>query len=88
MGFGFRVFLIDEEDKIIRIPTSRFDKIRNRDSKEALIQYKDSRIRYAMVGGILQKIITEVLRLRYIGNTCGIIEKEIPEEITYEEERS
>jgi len=29
-----------------------------------------------------------VLRLRYIGNTCGIIEKEIPEEITYEEERS
>jgi hypothetical protein len=57
MDFGFRVFLIDEEDKIIRIPTSRFDKIRNRDSKEALIQYKDSRIRYAMVGGILQKII-------------------------------
>ena len=30
----------------------------------------------------------KVLRLRYIGNTCGIIEKEIPEEITYEEERS
>ena len=29
-----------------------------------------------------------LLRLRYIGNTCGIIEKEIPEEITYEEERS
>ena len=29
-----------------------------------------------------------MLRLRYIGNTCGIIEKEIPEEITYEEERS
>lgn len=49
MGFGFRVFLIDEEDKIIRISTSRFDRIRNRDPKEALIQYKDSRIRYAMV---------------------------------------
>ncbi len=49
MGFGFRVFLIDEEDKIIRIPTSRFDRLRNRDLKEALIQHKDSRIRYAMV---------------------------------------
>jgi len=60
MGFGFRVFLIDEEDKIIRISTSRFGRIRNRAPKEALIQYKDSRIRYAMVGGILQKIITEV----------------------------
>jgi hypothetical protein len=49
MDFGFRVFLIDEEDKIIQIPTSRFDRIRNRDSKETFIQHKDSRIRYAMV---------------------------------------
>jgi hypothetical protein len=61
MGFGFRVFLIDEEDKIIRIPTIRFDRLRNRDPKEALIQYKDSRIRYAMVGGILQKVITKII---------------------------
>jgi len=49
-----------KKTKIIRISTSRFDRIRNRDPKEALIQYKDSRIRYEMVGGILQKIITEV----------------------------
>jgi len=38
-----------------------------------------------------EKLITtkrNLLRLRYIGNTCGIIEKKIPEEITYEEEGS
>jgi len=28
--------------------------------------------------------LKELLRLKYIGNTCGIIEKEIPEEITYD----
>ena len=33
-------------------------------------------------------VIPPMLRLRYIGNTCGIIEKKIPEEITYEEEGS
>jgi hypothetical protein len=38
-----------------------------------------------------QKLMTtkrNLLRLRYIGNTCGIIEREIPEEITYEKEGS
>ena len=49
MGFGFRIFLINEADKITRIPATRFDRIRDRDSKESLPQYKNSRIRYAMV---------------------------------------
>jgi hypothetical protein len=38
-----------------------------------------------------EKLMTtkrNLLRLRYIGNTCGIIEREIPEEITYEKEGS
>ena len=49
MGFCFRIFLIDEADKIIRIATARFDRLRDRDPKESLAQYKNSRIRYAMV---------------------------------------
>jgi len=49
MGFGFRIFLLDEADKIIRIPATRFDRIRDRDPKELFPQYKNSRIRYAMV---------------------------------------
>ena len=49
MGFGFRIFLINEADKITRIPATRFDRIRDRDSKESLPQYKNSCIRYAMV---------------------------------------
>jgi hypothetical protein len=49
MGFGFQIFLIDEADKIIRIAATRFDRLRDRDPKESLLQYKNSRIRYAMV---------------------------------------
>ena len=49
MGFGFRVFIIDEEDQLKRIPTTRFDRIRDRDPKESLSEYKNSRIRYAEV---------------------------------------
>lgn len=37
---------------------------------------------------ILMTSKRNLLRLRYIGNTCGIIEREIPEEITYEKEGS
>ena len=49
MGFGFRIFLIDEADKLIRISAARFDRFRDRDPKESLKQYRNSRIRYAMV---------------------------------------
>jgi hypothetical protein len=49
MGFGFRIFLIDEADNLIRIAATRFDRLRDRDPKERLFQFKNSRIRYAMV---------------------------------------
>ncbi len=49
MGFGFRIFLIDEADKLIRIAATRFDRLRYRDPKECRLQFKNSRIRYAIV---------------------------------------
>ncbi len=49
MGFGLRIFFIDENDKINRIPASRFKRIRNRNPKETLSEHKNSRIRYAEV---------------------------------------
>ena len=49
MGFGFRIYFIDEDDKITRIPLTRFERIRDRDPKESLAEYKNSRIRYAEV---------------------------------------
>ena len=49
MGFGLRIFFIDKDNKIKKIPLSRFEKIRNRDKNEIHFEYKDSRIRYAEV---------------------------------------
>jgi hypothetical protein len=49
MGYSLRIFLIDKDDNIRKIPLTRFDRIRNRDSREILDEYKNSRIRYAEV---------------------------------------
>ncbi len=49
MGFGIRIYFIDEDDKIKRIPMTRFERIRDRDPKESLSEYKNSRIRYSEV---------------------------------------
>jgi hypothetical protein len=49
MGFGLRIFFIDNDDNIKKIPLTRFDRIRNRYPKEIFLEYKNTRIRYAEV---------------------------------------
>lgn len=49
MGFGIRIFFIDKDDNIKKIPLSRFERIYARDPKELLPEYKDSHIRYSEV---------------------------------------
>jgi hypothetical protein len=49
MGFGFRIYFLDDDDKIKRIPLTRFERILDRDPKESLSEYKNSRVRYAEI---------------------------------------
>ena len=49
MGYSLRIFFIDNDDNIKKIPLTRFDRIRARDPKEKLVAYKNSRIRYAEI---------------------------------------
>ena len=49
MGYSLRIFLIDKDDNIRRIPLTRFDRIRARDPEEKLDAYKNTRIRYAEI---------------------------------------
>lgn len=49
MGYSLRIFFIDKDNNIKKIPLTRFDRIRDRDTKEKLNEYKNSRIRYAEV---------------------------------------
>ena len=49
MGFGFRIFFVNEQDEIKRVSHASFERIFNRDPKKILPEYKNSRIRYAEV---------------------------------------
>jgi hypothetical protein len=49
VGFGFRIFFVNDKDEIKRIPFARFDRIFNRDPKEVHLEYKNDSIRYAEV---------------------------------------
>ena len=49
MGYSLRIFFIDKDDNIKKVPLTRFDRIRARDPKEKLLEYKNSRIRYAEI---------------------------------------
>lgn len=49
MGFGLRIYFIDEDDGIKRIPLTRFNKIRDRHPREAFPEYKYTRVRYAEI---------------------------------------
>jgi len=48
MGFGFRVFFIDEDDSTIRTTLAKFERLRNQDPKEQLPKYANKKIRFAM----------------------------------------
>jgi hypothetical protein len=47
MGFGIRVFFINDHDEITRISRASYERILRRDSKEAHLEYKNTRIRFA-----------------------------------------
>lgn len=49
MGFGFRIFFVNDKDEIKRIPHASFERIFNRDPKEVHLEYKNTRVRYAEV---------------------------------------
>jgi hypothetical protein len=49
MGYGFRIFFVNEKDEIKRISHASFERIFRRDPKEVHSEYKNTRIRYAEV---------------------------------------
>ena len=48
MSYSYRVFFIDDEEKLTKFSISRFEKICELESEELFPEYKNSRIRYAM----------------------------------------
>ena len=49
MGTGFRIFLVDDDDSLHRLPMARYQRLRRREPGESLPQYAGKRVRCAMV---------------------------------------
>ena len=49
MGIGCRVFFVDDNDSLQRIPMARLDRLLHFDRRESLQQYAGKRVRCAMV---------------------------------------
>ena len=64
MGIGIRVFLVDDNDSLQRIPLTRLERLLRFDRGERLSQHAEKRIRCAMV--FLEVAGRQVLSIRNI----------------------
>jgi hypothetical protein len=49
MGLGTRIFIVNEDDTLKRMPMKRYHRLFRRDPKEQFLEYAGSRIRYVLV---------------------------------------
>ena len=49
MSISIRIFLVNDDDSIQRLPLARFERLHRCDPKESLPQYAGKRVRYASV---------------------------------------
>ena len=55
MGIGIRVFLVDDNDSLQRIPLAQLERLLRFDRGESLPEYARKRIRCAVVGAIFSQ---------------------------------
>ena len=49
MGLNIRVFIVEDDNTIKRLPMIRFERLLNRDPNEKLSKYAGKRVRYALI---------------------------------------
>jgi hypothetical protein len=49
MGISLRIFIVEDDDTIHRLPLAKYERLLKRNSKECLPQYAGKRVRYALV---------------------------------------
>ena len=49
MGLSIRIFLVNRDDTLRRLPNSRFNRLVSRDTDERLPEYAGKRLRYALI---------------------------------------
>ena len=49
MGLSIRIFIVEEDDTIKRLPLARYERLLRRDPDERLSRYAGKRVRYALI---------------------------------------
>jgi hypothetical protein len=49
MGLSIRVFIVEDDDTIKRLPLARYERLFKRDPNESLPKYAGKRVRYALI---------------------------------------
>jgi transposase len=49
MGLSLRVFIVEDDDTIKRLPLARYERLLKRDPDERLLEYAGKRLRYALI---------------------------------------
>ena len=49
MGLSIRIFIVEYDDIIKRLPLARYEQLLRRDPNERLLEYTDKRVRYALI---------------------------------------
>jgi hypothetical protein len=66
MGISLRIFIVDDDDTLKRLPLARYDRLLERNSKECMSQYAGKRVRYALVVvNLWNREPVEILRFEY-----------------------
>jgi hypothetical protein len=66
MGLSIRVFIVEDDDTIKRLPLARYERLLNRDPDERLSRYAGQRVRYALiVVNLVNRRPIEVVRDEY-----------------------
>ena len=66
MGLSIRVFIVEDDDTIKRLPLARYERLLNRDPDERLSRYAGQRVRYALiVVNLVNRKPIEVVRDEY-----------------------
>jgi hypothetical protein len=66
MGISLRIFIVEDDDTVHRLPMAKYDRLLNKDPKECLPQYAAKRIRYALVVvDLINRKPVEILKFQY-----------------------
>jgi hypothetical protein len=66
MGLGTRIFMVNDDDTLKRMPMKRYHRLFRRDPEERFLEYAGNRIRYVLVVLELEnRKPVEILRIQY-----------------------